>query len=310
MVISKKDGFDYDLIFLGHLDVVDNPDLSSYTPKVIGNTLHGRGISDMKAATAGMIQLFLDNSQNPQFENYALVMTTDEQIGGFNGTAHLIEDYGLKAKVVFNPDGGHPLNPSISEKGILQIKLTATGKAAHGSRPWEGMSAIDLLNDDIERVKQQFSYGDIDHQGNITFNLGTIKGGEATNAVPAMAEATIDLRYPPTLTVSVIEEKIRNALKNSKLEIINSADPVSIEPDDEALLDLMRALLKQGRIPSLMHETGGCDARWFTPQGSSILLMRLEGTGGLIDDEYVTITGLSNYYLVMENFLDEIADNF
>ena len=105
-------------------------------------------------------------------------------------------------------------------------------------------------------------------------------------------------------------EKIKNALKNSKLEIMNSADPVSIEADDAALLDLMRALLKQGRFPSLMHETGGCDARWFTPQGSSILLMRLEGTGGLIDDEYVTITGLSNYYMVMENFLDEIADNF
>ncbi len=310
IIISKKNDFNFDVLFLGHLDVVHNPDLSSYTPSLLEQTLHGRGISDMKAAAAGMIKLFLDNADNPQFENYGLVFTTDEQLGGFDGTAHLVQKHGLKAKVVFNPDGGHPLNPSISEKGILQIKLTAKGKAAHGSRPWEGDSAIEMLLEDIDHIRTLFDYGSVEKQKNITLNIGTINGGEATNAVSVNADATIDIRYPPTLTKNDIILKIKSGLQNSNIEILTEADPVAIKPNDEALLDLMKALITQGRQPSLMHETGGCDARWFMPQGSSILLMRLEGTGGLVDDEYVTIEGLSNYYLVMESFLNEIADNF
>lgn len=310
IIISKGDDLDFDVLFLGHLDVVHNPDLSSYNPRLKGQTLHGRGISDMKAASAGMIKLFLDNADNPQFENYGLVFTTDEQIGGFNGTAHLVHDRGLKAKVVFNPDGGHPLNPSVSEKGIMQVKLTTKGQAAHGSRPWEGRSAIEMLMADIDRVKSLFDYGDVNSQKNITFNLGTINGGEATNAVSVDAEATIDFRYPPSFNKADLKTKIKSGLQNSKFEVLTEADPVGIDADDEALLDLMKALIKQGRKPSLMHETGGCDARWFTPQGSSILLMRLEGSGGLVDDEYVTIEGLGNYYRVMEAFLAEIADNF
>ncbi len=310
IIIAKKNDLDFDVLFLGHLDVVHNPDLSSYTPTLREQTLHGRGISDMKAAAAGMIKLFLDNADNPQFENYGLVFTTDEQIGGFNGTAHLVQTHGLKAKVVFNPDGGHPLNPSISEKGILQIKITTKGKAAHGSRPWEGSSAIEMLLGDIDHLKTLFDYGSLENQKNITLNIGTINGGEATNAVSVDADATIDIRYPPTLTKNEIISKINSNLQNSQIEILTEADPVAIAPNDEALLDLMKALIAQGRQPGLMHETGGCDARWFMPQGSSILLTRLEGTGGLVDDEYVTIEGLSNYYLVMESFLNEVADNF
>lgn len=310
IIISKKNDLNFDVLFLGHLDVVHNPDLSSYSPSLQAQTLHGRGISDMKAAAAGMMKLFLDNEDNPQFENYGLVFTTDEQLGGFNGTAHLVQEHGLKAKVVFNPDGGHPLNPSVSEKGVLQIKITAKGKAAHGSRPWEGDSAIEMLLGDIDHLKMLFDYGSMENQKNITLNIGTINGGEATNAVSVNADATIDIRFPPTLTKDEIILKIKSGLQNSQVEILAEADPVAIKPNDEALLDLMKALIAQGRQPSLMHETGGCDARWFMPQGSSILLMRLEGTGGLVDDEYVTIEGLSNYYLVMESFLNEVADNF
>ena len=302
IVIAKRADLNFDLVFLGHLDVVPASHDSAYTARAQGDKLFGRGTVDMKGSVAAMLKLFISHATDPRFDDWALILTTDEEVGGFNGVKYLI-DSGLTAKTVFNPDGAYSMAPSISEKGILHFTLTAKGIGAHGSRPWEGKNAIDLLIQDIDRVRQSYVFADSANIWTISFNLGKIEGGEATNSVPANAKASIDIRFPPKYRSSEIKTKIQAALKNSDLEIKIEADPVQIDERSPVLRNLTDALESNGIVPKLMHEHGASDARWFVPQGSQILLIKAAGSGSHIEQEWVSISGLQTFFQVLESFI-------
>jgi succinyl-diaminopimelate desuccinylase len=60
----------------------------------------------------------------------------DEQIGGQNGTAYLIE---LGYDCAFYL-AGEPTHLKIGNcaKGVARLELIARGRSAHAARPWEG----------------------------------------------------------------------------------------------------------------------------------------------------------------------------
>ncbi|MCB0353665.1 MAG: M20/M25/M40 family metallo-hydrolase [Bdellovibrionales bacterium] len=309
VVISRSDSMNFSNVFLGHLDVVEHLDEEMFDLKREGDKLVGRGASDMKGACATMLELFLNNQDDSRLDNAALIFTTDEEVGGFRGLASLIKDHNLRADMVFNPDGAYSFFPSISEKGILHLRLTAQGVGAHGSRPWQGRNAIELLMSDVQRVKGLYEFATEAHPQVISFNLGKVSGGEATNSVPASAVAQIDIRFPPDMTAAEIRSRIAGALENSFLEVLVEGDPVGIDATDEALLDYLEALKTNGVDPVLMHEQGSSDARWFTEQGASIILTKVDGSSAHVDHEYATVSGLVKLYEILDDFLTLVQDN-
>ena len=110
-----------------------------------------------------------------------IVFTVAEEIGLAGAKALparvLNADYGLVL------DGGDI--DAVIDQAPAQYNLTATiiGRAAHaGLHPEEGINAIKVASEAIAKMK----VGRIDRE--TTANIGVIKGGKATNIVPAEVE--------------------------------------------------------------------------------------------------------------------------
>ncbi|MCP5119084.1 MAG: M20/M25/M40 family metallo-hydrolase, partial [bacterium] len=166
-VLGRKRGHsDHPLIHLnGHTDVV--PAGEGWTVDPFGGLVRdgrlcGRGSADMKAGIAAAVYAAeAVRRTGVQLEGSIEVSgTVDEESGGFAGMAWLAETGRIAARrtdYVIIPE---PLNVDricIGHRGVYWFKVKAHGKAAHGSMPFLGVSAIDQMSALLEVMRNHLS---------------------------------------------------------------------------------------------------------------------------------------------------------
>ncbi|MBW1881031.1 MAG: M20/M25/M40 family metallo-hydrolase, partial [Deltaproteobacteria bacterium] len=139
--------------FSGHLD----PD----------GMLWGRGALDMKGmgALELMTLVWLKRLDVPLERDVVLVAVADEEIDNLGmlqlveehwdrvGCSHLINEGGLGAQdAVFDGQTLHSI--SVAEKGVLWVRMVASGEAGHGSTPRSG-EAPDRLLEAMEAIARR-----------------------------------------------------------------------------------------------------------------------------------------------------------
>lgn len=81
----------------------------------------------MKAGVASFLLLFKELAKEQTKPDIALMIVSDEEIGGFNGTRYLIEDRGYSTDFAIASEPGHgskdTLEITIAEKGLLWLKI-------------------------------------------------------------------------------------------------------------------------------------------------------------------------------------------
>ncbi len=149
--LPHPDGPDPDrltLIVNGHLDVVpvgaDGWSHDPFDPQVIDGRLYGRGTADMKGGIAAAVSALevLDRAGVPPGCDVVFHLVADEERGGRLGTQALLER-GLiagDACLIPEPTG---LDLCVAERGLMQARIAVKGRPGHGSRPREGVSAIE-----------------------------------------------------------------------------------------------------------------------------------------------------------------------
>lgn len=303
LLISKKaEQLDFPILLCGHLDVVPAP-AEAFIPKLEQGWIHGRGAADMKGSCAAMIAAMLHNQTEQAFDNCGLLLTTDEELGGRNGVGYLVEKCGLRADIVFIPDGGGTFMPCIFQKGLLILELVSIGKEAHGSRPWLGRNAIELLIEDIQRIKDALN---IKQQGqetwDTTINIGKIQGGEVANLIPRTASAILDVRHGENSKEALVQ-LVKGAVRDSTVYVKESVDPVIVNQLHPEFVRFTKILKTHGHQASLVKSHGTNDAFWFTPKNCLPLIIMPEYTGVHVEDEAVSITSLAAIYQVLEDFI-------
>lgn len=179
--------------------------------------IYGRGSCDTKASIASMIIAGI-NAKNEGINNFGLIFTNGEETN-FDGIKSLINS-GIEIPfiVVGEPSSCQPINGHF---GILNIKITATGKAAHTSNPQKGINAIDLLIKAIEKINQ------ISIHPETPFSLVKINGGIADNIVPETASAIFGFRPSPNDKTNYLD--LFNSVldsKNLKTEVLISVPSI------------------------------------------------------------------------------------
>ena len=94
------------------------------------------------------------------------------------------------AVLVLEPAAGLDGRVKTGRKGVGEIEIIATGRAAHaGLNPEDGINAIEEIALQIARISRwnQPSRG-------ITVNAGVIEGGTRTNVIPENARVLVDVR--------------------------------------------------------------------------------------------------------------------
>ncbi|MBU4501842.1 MAG: M20/M25/M40 family metallo-hydrolase [Nanoarchaeota archaeon] len=282
------------LLLEGHLDVVE-AEPGDFKPKVKGKKLYGRGSYDMKSGCAIAIQLLKEEKE----KDIALMLTTDEEIGGEDGVGHLYKQWNPRLVIATEPSN---YEITIKNKGILWLKVTAKGKAGHGSTPWNGENAIDKLMDKYQKIKKMFPKPN-KKRWTATLNLGWIKSGEAYNKVPAEAEMGLDIRYTEHDDVNKIIKKIRN-LKGIKVETPQK-QPMRItdikEPHMQKLKKVFEKVTKKkARFKST---TGGSDTRFFAGKGIVTTDFGVKGKNLHAPNEWADIKSMGTVYKILKEFI-------
>lgn len=217
------------LLVAAHLDVVPAGEgwaSDPFEPVVAEGKVTGRGASDNKGVAAAMLALapFLVEHAGELGAGALLAFVADEEQGSRLGMDYLTDEgYFDAVDAAIIPDcEGNMLTIYTSEKGLLHLKVTAHGRAAHGSTPQLGSNAILHMLDLVARL-DEIGLAEATHPLHTpaTWNVGTIDGGQAPNVVPATCAAEIDIRYLPGQSADAITETLRRI-----------ADDVAAEKDE------------------------------------------------------------------------------
>lgn len=300
-----------EVLFCGHLDVVEHPDPDSYRSEVREGRIYGPGAGDMKGQLAILVQLMRHLWREHPALPVGLAITSDEERGGENGVRFLVEEAGIDAGVAVIPDGGSLNEIIVEEKGIIHLRLRAEGEAAHAARPWLGENALELLFSAIDRLQcdifRPLAPAGVDPSDHSTHWHPTCSTtmmqtpNDSPNRIPEHAEAVLDLRFVPPYTGESLLSEIREKLGPGVVaEPIVMAEPTHLAPDDD-FVEITGAVT--GKSPTLTNACGGSDGRFFFANGIPVMLSR-PNVGNLHGhDEWIEIDSMLDYFEICRRYV-------
>lgn len=240
------------LLFHAHMDTVPAHAMRDpFSGRVEDGYIWGRGAVDQKgglAAAAAALAALARRDQTPRVP-VGLVAVVDEE-AEHRGSMALAQS-GLCASraIVTEPSG---LKVVIGCKGTVPLHICLHGKAAHGSRPWLGVNAIEKAMDVARNMLDQ-RFPEVELPGlppvRGTLNLGLIQGGVAYNIVPASCELWFDRRTVPGESQSEVLAAVQSLLAELSAKDPTLQAEVEIARPDWTWEPIARRGLKPTLVP-------------------------------------------------------------
>ncbi len=290
------------ILLQAHLDVVP-ADKKQFSLIEKTTRFYGRGVFDMKFAAAIYLKLISELATKLKELDFGIMFTSDEEVGGINGVGYLLNEEDYSADVCLLPDGGNSWEIQTTSNDLWMIKLTATGKTAHGSRPWEGDNAIDTLIKALVDIKSLFGESKA-FTNSIT--VSQISGGKVINQVPGKAEATIDMRLVNRKEIKPLKEKINLITKLYKIELETLAYEQGVatdlnNPEIKKFINLAEKIY--GKAISKTHSFGSSDAHFFADKNIPVIIIRPAGGGAHSDNEWLNKEQFFSFYELIRDYV-------
>ena len=249
------------LMFCGHVDVVPALDDGWTHPPFSGTVedgvVWGRGATDMKGGCAAILAACEAIADTGAEIPAVLVFVCDEETGGEHGIQHLLAKRLISPCDCLIAEPTPARHPNIGQKGLCRVEIQFQGTPAHGSLyPAVGVSAImeavALLNyvkglhereypvsDELREIMVRSSAvlgeefripGVSDILKKLTFNPGTITGGEKSNVVAQHCSLELEMRIPWGCSIPDIIAGIEGQAVNGKISSLETHEPSVTEP--------------------------------------------------------------------------------
>ena len=175
------------VVFSTHFDCVP----TFFPSRVDGDRLIGRGSCDAKGILAAQVAA-AERLRRDGESRVGLVFVVGEERGSDGAKTANEAARGPGPRFLIN---GEPTDNrlGLATRGILRLKLRASGRAAHSSFPELGESAIDKLIDALVELRSIPMPAD-PVLGQTHYTVGLIDGGVAPNVVSPSAEAEVMFR--------------------------------------------------------------------------------------------------------------------
>ncbi len=300
MLVCEIGSGEQTIVYNGHVDVVSGK-ADLFRPKEKGGRLYGRGAADMKAGVAAMMVAMAELQNRDLKTKVQLQIVSDEEIGGFNCAGYLTAQGYLGDFVICAEPT--QLGIGLQAKGIMHVDIEIQGKSAHGSRPWEGVNAIEKAYQTHEKIlKLPFVGESSELYPSPSINLAMIKGGDAYNKVPEKCILAYDIRFLPTQT----KEEIRKQIEKTTDGIVTagmSGEPVRTEPNDRFITALVPVIEKiTTKKAAIFGQHGSADTRFFSAYGIPAIEFGPSGANWHGDEEYVVIESIHQYRQMLVDY--------
>lgn len=326
------------LLLNGHLDTVgvEGMTVPPFDAPVEAGRLVGRGACDMKGGVAALLAAaarLAGAAEGAAEEGGAgggvrnagaaaaplpgeliVALTADEEHASLGMQALVEAGVEADAAVVCEPTG---LAVMPAHKGFVWVELLFRGRAAHGSRPEEGVDAIRhaalylaSLEDYRLRLLESDPHGLLGHG---SLHAGTIAGGSAPSVYPAECRLVLERRTLPAEDEGRVAEDLRAAAEalGSEVEALDvEVRPGLARPGTEVdaghpLVTGLRAALEaegvEGRVEGM---TAWVDAAFLNEAGVPAVCF---GPGSIARahtaDEWVDVEEIRVAARVLERFV-------
>jgi len=201
----KSAGHRRPLLFACHLDVVEPGHEGWESPPFEAvereGRIYGRGSADMKGGIAAIVTAVrqLVDSGVKLAGDIILVAAAGEETDSC-GAKRFIRDFGGKLPKLAGVILPEPTEFEVvtAHRGMLWLRVTTKGKAAHGSTPQLGINAIGSMKTVLAEL-ENYKIDVEPHKllGGCSMSINTISGGREINVVPDECSIGIDIRTLP-----------------------------------------------------------------------------------------------------------------
>ena len=276
------------IVFNVHADTVDAGNLADWrTDPFEGvrddDRIIGLGAANCKGGMAVHLWLAEEIARRggPSKGRVSFTFVADEETMGPDGTRFL-RDAGLVAPdilVVAAPTANRMV---VTERGVLWVRITATGRAAHAGDPGAGDNAIVRMGHVMRALEGGLGPRLGERRDGAlasTMNLGLIRGGNNTNVVPAECLAEIDRRLLPGEDVDAAFAEITEIVEHAgepegsvRTERLLGTNGYSARADGAAVAAFGAAIEgRTGVVAELAHTIGASDGRYFADDDIEII---------------------------------------
>ncbi|RZT31376.1 glutamate carboxypeptidase [Cupriavidus agavae] len=292
------------ILLMAHMDTVYPRGFLKDAPfRVDGNRAYGPGIADDKGGIAVILNtLALLNARSfREYGTLTVLFNTDEETGSF-GSRELIQSLSASHDYVLShePSAASQESFGLATSGIAHATATIRGRASHaGVAPELGVNALTEAAALILRTQ------DIDNKDReIRFNWTLASAGSASNAIPAVATLTADMRYGRNQDLDAITAMLNERAQQKRLpeaeitiDVLRGRPAFNASEGGQALAARGQSIYNEvgGRIEiSNVRIGGGSDAAYAALSGKPVLEgMGLPGAGYHTNaDEYIMIDAI------------------
>jgi succinyl-diaminopimelate desuccinylase len=275
------------LAIYAHLDVVPAEgkwDTDPFQAVSKGGRIYGRGVSDCKGSVAALIAALraLLEKGLPKY-NLSVLLTTDEEVGGYSGLCYLTDLGQVKGDMMLCMDGFCD-DVVIGSNGIITWDVVVHGRSAHSGSSFLGINAVErslpvmqaimALKKDVQSRKSAVrSSTALESVGKKNLmpmlNITMINGGIKENIVPDRCTLRGDRRVIPEESMDEAMAEIERALKPLDIEydlkFYPGYPPMKVNPDHAWVTEVREAVQRSmGFYPRLSGAQGSLDQAYAT----------------------------------------------
>ena len=304
VAVARGNGGGRSLILNGHLDTVgvdgmDDP----FRPRVEAGRMYGRGAGDMKASVAAMMAVVASARTMDLKGDVIMTAVADEEAYSVGTTAVLDSGVTADAAVVTEPTNGDVL---VAHKGFVWAEVTTKGRAAHGSRPEDGLDAITKMGaflrglEDLQAELEQRTGVPLLGSGSV--HASVIDGGREMSSYPATCRLGVERRTVPGETARSVITELEDIAEGCRradpgfqamIDLTFERRPFSIDAGHE-IVELVRSVAARtsGRRPRVSGSAGWMDAALLSERSIPTVIYGPAGGDFHGDDEWVDVASI------------------
>lgn len=264
------------IVLMAHMDTVHEVGAFGPTPvTIVGRTIYGPGVNDCKnGIVAAMLVLDALSQWNGTHPPVRVLFTSDEEVSARLSGAQGIrffETHAAGAQAVLNCEYGIDGKACVGRKGIANICLEITGKAAHaGIAYFNGASAI------REAAYKILALEALSQPDGNTVNCGVIDGGDKANIIADRCTILVDVRSlqeagleEAVAQVRAIAEETHVPGTRCTMTVRSCRPPMEPRQENYALLSRLSQMAVELGMEPLegFISGGGSDAAYTTRMG-------------------------------------------
>lgn len=315
VAMAERSGAGPTRMLCGHTDTVGVEGMAApFAPDVRDGRLYGRGAQDMKGGLAAMIagaERWLNGGRRGA-GRVVLAAVADEEYASLGAEA-VARRWRADEAVIAEPTG---MAVAITHKGFSCVEVVTHGRAAHGSRPADGIDAVLLMGRVLARLeslnRELQSRPPHPRLGTGSLHAGRIVGGTELSVYPARCSLQVERRTLPGEALDIALTEVGAILDQlgrsdpafrADVTLLLARPPYGIDDRHPLPRALRQLAAAAGRDASITGMSFWTDAALLGAAGVPTVLFGPRGAGLHGIDEYVVIEDLHTCARIFEGWL-------